>query len=67
VRRKKMLKQGMCPHCNIKMKCENGENGEVTEYWWECTCGRSYDVDNGKDITDYECTNIVEVLPKEGK
>jgi hypothetical protein len=59
MRRRKMLKQGICPYCNIEMKCENGENGEVTEYWLECECGRSYDIDTGKDITDYFCIVII--------
>lgn len=56
-RRRKMKQNGICPHCNIKMKYENGEDGEITVYWWECECGRSYDED-GKDITDYKFTDI---------
>lgn len=55
--KKKMKQNGICPHCNKQMKYENGDNGEITEYWWECECGRSYN-ENGKDITDYTCTNV---------
>lgn len=56
--KKKMIKVGICPHCNKNMESENGENGEVTEYYWQCKCGRSYD-EMGKDITDYSCTDII--------
>jgi hypothetical protein len=53
-----MIKEGICPHCIKPMKSENGENISETEYWWECECGRSYDTETGKDITNYDCTDI---------
>lgn len=54
--RKRKAKNGICPHCNIKLESENGDNGEITEYWLECSkCGRSYDDVTGKDITEYDC------------
>lgn len=56
--KKKMVKEGICPHCNKIMNYENGENGETTEFWWECDCGRSYNPNDGKDITDYSCINV---------
>lgn len=58
-RRKKAIGEGnICPHCNVEMEYENGENGEVTEFWWECKkCGRSYD-ENRNDITEYEFMDI---------
>lgn len=55
----KMVKEGMCPHCNKSMKHENGENGFLAEFWWECDCGRSYNCDTAEDITDYDCTDII--------
>lgn len=45
-------------HCNKDMESENGEKGEITEYYWQCECGRSYD-EAGKDITDYSCTDVI--------
>jgi hypothetical protein len=66
MRRRKMKQEGICPYCNIIMQYENGENGYITEYWWECNCGRNFDT-NGKDITDYELTNIKEINENEIK
>lgn len=57
LKNKKMIKEGICPHCNKQMEYENGEDGFTTVFYWECKCGRSYDLD-GNDVTDYECTNI---------
>lgn len=57
-RRKAKCEGNICPHCNIEMEYENGENGELTEFWWECKeCGRSYD-ENRNDITEYEFMDI---------
>jgi DNA-directed RNA polymerase subunit RPC12/RpoP len=59
-RRKKAKGKGnICPHCNIEMDFENGENGYDTEYWFECSkCGRQYDDNTGEDITDYEYLEV---------
>lgn len=58
-RRRKAKGQGnICPHCNLDMEYENGENGELAEFWWECKkCGRSYD-EQRNDITEYEFMDI---------
>ena len=58
IEKRNMVKEGICPHCNKEMKDETREDGFATVFFWECGCGRSFDTNTGKDITDYECTDI---------